>query len=171
MLYVMPNDNTPVSRQRRSLTDYIASFIGPFATFAVLVLLQDNTDELFHNGSFGAAVTIIYAMKSDASIPSHVFLGQLTSGGWALLYKHWLSSSPQWVVTSLSVATAVCFMDICGIVHPPGGATAYIISTASSTSAQYLLFPLIVGNAILLTIAIVILNGVHARYMYPTRWW
>lgn len=153
------------------------SFLGPFICFMVLQVLSQYTSLTWENGSFGAAVVILFSLtKSPANVPRHIFLGPIIAFfcAWASTYV-FQSKSLLFLRVSFAVATTSVIMKLCGISYPPGGATAYILSTydilnwSIGKMFMYLLFPLLVGTGVIFIVAYT-LNHLILREPYPKLW-
>lgn len=137
----------------------LLSFIGPLLMFLALTGATLSTGQAFLNGSFGAAVVILFSLDSPAGRPAHVFFGQLVAGIIGICFRTWIPVHYMWLSTSFAVALTTFVMKALKISYPPGGATAFIITQSKNTvSWWYLLFPLFIGSVILFAIALVLNN-------------
>lgn len=142
------------------------AFLGPFLLFIILMLGAKYTTLTWANGSFGAAAVILFCFPdSPPSSPRHMYLGQILSALVAFLFMYAIPSpSLMFIRVSLAVATSTALMKLIGITYPPGGATAFLITTGSieqwskEAMFMYLLFPLIIGTTILLVLALFLNN-------------
>lgn len=154
----------------------VNSFVGPFIVFIILESLTQFTIFTWDNGSWGAAVIILFSLPTtSASIPRHIILGQILSALVAFACAFMISSQHlHFLRTTLSVSLSALFMKLLGISNPPGGATAYILSQQDIVSWSirtlfwYLLFPLFIGSIVLILCALVLNNVLIEKY--PKIW-
>jgi len=169
------NSRFLVEYVRPSFYSLVLAFIGPFVVFLLLTGLTKADDQypIYFNGSFSATVVLLFTMpNSPAAHPTRVVMGLLVSGVAALVWRNLLSKS--WITSSLSVASSVFLMRVTGTSHPPGGATAFIISELPVPLPEgdgffYLVMPLLAGNAIMIVMA-VLLNNIPKQTCYPNKW-
>lgn len=152
----------------------INSFLGPFVFFMCIMSLSQFTNLKWDNGSFGAASVILFSLPhSSASIPRHMYFGQIVSAliGFLSLYAL-QSQSLLFLRVSLAVASSTMLMKMTGISYPPGGATSFIIATTHISQwtlgkmALYLVFPLLTATTLLIAIS-VIFNDFLLKEKYP----
>ncbi|GAA5851533.1 hypothetical protein JCM9279_006886 [Rhodotorula babjevae] len=144
-------------------------------------------------GSFGATAVLLYAVpEAPLSQPRNVigghFVSALTGAIISQLFAlssrfdsrefvvdntlaargSWASLTP--VAASLAVALATLAMQLTGTVHPPGGATALIVSYYRTTSHRWTYILDVVLSVTAMTIWAMFVGNLGRR-RYPTFWW
>ncbi len=78
------------------------------------------------------------------------------------------------VTSALAVATSIVVMQFTETVHPPGGATAFIVITTQPllpwANFLYIFVPVLTGSIIMLIVALIV-NNLSKHRTYPTWWW
>ncbi|EPQ32277.1 uncharacterized protein PFL1_00474 [Pseudozyma flocculosa PF-1] len=188
----------PVEKLPRKLETLIWAWIGALIGLGFVMILFSRWDMFSMSsntpttswtapiivGSFGASSVILYGTPaSPLGQPRSFVLGQFISAlvGCCVLKLFELNSNynPQlindshslvWVAGGISVATALCAMIITDTIHPPGGATALLITTSPPVIRlgwKYL--PVILlSSVIMVTWAMLWMNLGRAKY--PTFW-
>lgn len=138
-------------------------------TLAILAILQVAawSGHPLLIGSFGASAVMLFgAPDSPLAQPRNLVGGHLFSALVAIGLVALLGSAP-WVA-ALGVGLAIGLMHLTHTVHPPGGATA-LIGVQGHVGGSFLLFPVLVGVAILLAMAL-ITNNIVLHRRYPKHW-
>lgn len=74
------------------------------------------------------------------------------------------------ILTASAISTSLFIMYVGKVIHPPAGATAFIVMESHGYSdATALLAPVIAGSLLIIGIAI-ILNRKLAKIQYPKHW-
>ncbi|GAA5890118.1 hypothetical protein JCM8208_002703 [Rhodotorula glutinis] len=144
-------------------------------------------------GSFGATAVLLYAVpEAPLSQPRNVIGGHFVSAVTGAVISQlfalssrfdsrefvvdntlaargsWASLTP--VSASLSVALATLAMQVTGTVHPPGGATALIVSYYRTTSHRWTYILDVVLSVTAMTVWAMFVGNLGRR-RYPTFWW
>ncbi|CAM0141761.1 unnamed protein product [Umbelopsis sp. WA50703] len=77
------------------------------------------------------------------------------------------SATLRWLAGSLSVATALVFMQYTRTVHPPAGGTALIAATQNAIGWLYIGI-VALSAALMITVALIV-NNIERRW--PIFWW
>lgn len=162
-----------MQRSRAQLADAVVSGLGGAVAIAAIVLLCRH-----FVGGEGAAL-LVASMGASAVLLFAVPEGPL-SQPWAVIGGHTLSAivgvsfasvvGDPLLAACLAVGAAIGIMQVCGCVHPPGGATALsaVVGGAGvrSLGMQYVLTPVLLNAVIIVSVAIAF-NGLLARRRYP----
>lgn len=153
------------------------SLAGGFAGIATVGLLDqlvlNDADLAFVIGAFGATAVLLFgAPGSPLAQPWNVLVGHLISACIGVAAFKLLGTG--WLAAALAVSLAIFAMQMARAVHPPGGASALIAVAGSPTVHDlgwlYPLFPVGVGAAVLLAVALVINNLGHGQ-RWPVFWY
>lgn len=119
-------------------------------------------------GPIGALMTLQYALSpAPASQPRNVIYGQLILG---VVTLPWIYVPiPVVVRQSLAVAFAVAAMSKLGVIHPPAGGAAIILSSGR-LSGVWLHYLLIVSASVISLFPSIVLNNLSQKRQYPTYW-
>ena len=124
--------------------------------------------------SFGASAVLIYGLpESKLSQPRNVIGGQVVSALVGAAVRLALGSRVMWVTSAAGMALALTAMEALSVVHPPGGATALIASSARVVGPWHgfrLTASVAAGSAVMCGVAVLV-NNLHPRTRYPTYWW
>jgi len=157
---------------REHFWSFIGAFIG-IASIALLSTLQfSGVVPVFLIGSFGASAVLVYgAIQSPLAQPRNLLLGHVVSAIIGVTVAKLLPDS-LWLSAALAVALSIVGMQIARCLHPPGGATALIAVTGgeqiSSLGYSYVLFPVLAGAILLLSVAL-IFNNITKNRHYPIK--
>jgi uncharacterized membrane protein YeaQ/YmgE (transglycosylase-associated protein family) len=170
--------------------ELLASFIGAFlGMIAVGALHYQETSELqlaLVMGSFGATAVLLYgAPASPLAQPRNVILGHVLSAIIGVSIRKAIVEEACggaannlpcfWSSAAFAVALAIVIMELCGCLHPPGGATALIAVTATGWLQEkgylFVIFPAFIGASIMLFVALVVNNCFPRTRRYPQYWW
>ena len=124
--------------------------------------------------SFGASAVLVFGVPSSPlAQPRNLVFGNLVSAFCGVAVAKIFSGSLQWLASALAVGTAVAFMGLLGVAHPPGGATALIaVIGGPSVEEQgwlYIVQPILTGSLVLLMTAL-LCNNLHRWRSYPSYW-
>lgn len=124
-------------------------------------------------GSFGASAVLVYAaVKSPLAQPRNLMGGHIISAFIGVACYQFFGSVI-WFASALAVSVSIMAMLATKTLHPPGGATALIavIGGAGIYNLGYLyvLFPVSIGAAVLLLIALAV-NKLSDDRKYPEYW-
>ncbi len=165
------------SPPRVSFTETGISWLGAFLGMGLVGFLNDRLldayDVPFMVGSFAASAVLLYgAPRSPLAQPRNLLGGHVLSALVGVGLRLALPG-PQWLTAALAVATAIALMHVCRVLHPPGGATAFIAVTGGPKIAalgwSYVLCPIGAGAVMLLLVALVVNNLAKSR-RYPEYW-
>jgi hypothetical protein len=124
--------------------------------------------------SFGASAVLLYGVpESKLAQPRNVIGGQVVSAVVGAAVRLALGSRVLWVTAAAGMALALTAMEVLSVVHPPGGATALIASSARRPgpwAGFRLTASVAAGSTVMVAVAVVV-NNLHPRTRYPTFWW
>ena len=124
--------------------------------------------------SFGASAVLLYGVpESKLAQPRNVIGGQVVSAVVGAAVRLALGTKALWVTAAAGMALALTAMEFLSVVHPPGGATALIASSARTPGPWHgfrLTASVAAGSTIMVLIACAV-NNLHPRTRYPTYWW
>ncbi len=147
------------------------------ARFIIIGLLGLNFPVPLLFAPLGATAILVFGVPESAlAQPRHVICGHtiafLASFGFlAMMTQNGLDSQIMRIVFTASAISASLFiMHVGKVIHPPAGATAFIVMESHSYSeAAALLVPVIAGSLLITGIAI-LLNRKLAKVQYPKYW-
>ncbi|WP_306416005.1 HPP family protein [Fulvivirga ulvae] len=162
---------------KETLIDYrekFWTFLGSFLGIGIIAFMQSvylsHYDNLFLIGSFGATSVLIYGViQSPLAQPRNLIGGHVIS---AFIGVSVLKIMPDiiWLTAPLAVSLSIMAMQYTKTLHPPGGATALIAVTGSekikALGYAYLVYPVLSGVIILLSVAIIV-NNMTSQRKYP----
>ena len=175
--------------KKRDFTEMLLTFIGAFAGLAAVGFLEslpDTVSSALHPSiiaSFGATAVLIYGSPSSPlAQPVCVVFGNVVS---ALIgvsiskviglmpYDMQISHITVIIGSALAVALSTVAMQYLRILHPPGGATAFIAVIGDEHIKQhgyyYVISPVLIGNVVLILFAVLI-NNLSETTKYPQYW-
>ncbi len=137
----------------------LITVLSSFAGIAFLGLLDSSLHNQYIVASLGSTAVLIYAVPaSPLSRPKNVFFGHIFSAAVSMAIV-WLFDAAGlfgdllWVVCGLCVSMSVLVMVCTGTVHPPAGATALTCALSHIADPLFLVFPLIIGLAVMTALA------------------
>lgn len=150
------------------------SGIGAFLGIAAVSLIQRELGVPAVTGAFAASAVLLYdACESPLSQPRNLIGGHALSAVIGVSVYKVLGHTP-WLANAVAVSLAIVAMDLTRTLHPPGGATALIACIGPEKITDlgywYVLYPVILGAATLLAVALVA-NNLDARRQYPLWWY
>lgn len=128
------------------------SFLG----IGILSVLNSyfGTQAILLTGAFGATAVLLFAAEDSPLIQKkNMYFGHLISAFVGVTsFKLFYNLSPEFSV-AFAVGAAIMLMTLLNIIHPPGGATAYIAVYGGFHITQlgyyYLFCPVLIGLIIL----------------------
>ena len=156
---------------------WLAAFVGIYlVSYISQALSTSTTDNMFLIGSFGASAVLLYGTpQAEYAQPRNLIGGHLLSALIGItIYK--LVPQDVMLASALAVSLAIVVMHFTVTLHPPGGATALIAVIGSdqvhSLGYLFVLFPVLLGAAVLLVVALLVNNlSANPKRHYPTFWW
>ena len=155
-LFKLPQAS-PLSHREKIRTAFVSS-VAIFLTGWLASLTIDGGGLKTLLASMGASAVILFAMPhSPVARPWPLVGGHFISSFIGILCAIWI---PQiWLAAALAVGLSIFAMHLARCLHPPGGASALIpVLGGESVKAlgfQFLLMPLSLNLAVMLTIALV----------------
>jgi CBS-domain-containing membrane protein len=142
-------------------------WLGGFIAIAAVGLLAISTNQPLIMGSFGASCFILFIVpNSPFAQPRNVIGGHFISTLIGLLFFHLVS--PEWWSMALALASALAFMQLLNISHPPAGSNPLIVFLVGA-NWQFLFIPTLVGAVLLVLIAL-FYNNLSKERSYPVYW-
>ena len=145
-------------------------FAGLFASIIIGILsfLSFETSTGFWLiFSFGSSSLIVLVFHdSEFAQPANIFFGHLLAIIIGILFNKLLGMS--YLTLGLSVGTTVTLMMYFKIIHPPAAANP-LIALFADVSLSYIIFPVIVGSIVIITLSVII-NRYLLKRNYPVRW-
>lgn len=125
---------------------------------------------LAFNGA--TAVLLFCTPEAVASQPSNMLVGQQLAAVTAIVVTKIFGEAVVWLQGPLAVAITALLMHLTGCVNPPGGALAlfYVTSPATRANGWLIMLSALIGAALQVAVAILLLNVVRAR-RYPQHYW
>ena len=157
----------PPMSSRESLWTLIGSFITLlFSCYASEAMAHFNGTDI-PIGPIGAFATLLYGLTSaPPGQPRNAFYGSAIAGCTALLVSH-MPSDLLNLRISLAASISITLMARVGVIHPPGGALAVMLSMGNYTWISLVLYQLTL--VVVICIAIVI-NNLNEKRKYPQYW-
>ncbi|MBL4963188.1 HPP family protein [Bacillus halotolerans] len=147
--------------------DAVTGFLGGFITILALAVLTSYTSSLWLMAPFGASCVLVFsAWNAPLSQPRNVIGGHFISALTGLAVLH-IFGAHLWTF-ALGTGLAIFFMMLTKTTHPPAGADPIVV-IQGAYAWSYLLFPVFIGSAIIVIIALVI-NNLRKNRQYPSFW-
>lgn len=151
--------------------------IGILAGFVIIGFLGLIFPVVLLFAPLGATAILVFAVpESVLAQPRHVVFGHLIAffvsfGFLAVMMQAGLDGQIARIIFTASAISASLFIMYVGkLVHPPAGATAFIVMESHGYSeAATLLAPIIAGSLLLIGIAVLV-NRKLAKIQYPKYW-
>lgn len=151
------------------------TFFGAFATILFVVFSAEaieiwsgNSNYKIPIGPFGALVTLLYGLTAaPPSQPRNTLYGTLIAGCTGIVFSY-IPSQFRNLRISLATSVAITAMGRAGVIHPPGGALALILSASGNYGWGSLLSYLLA--VIIVIIMSVLINNMNERRKYPQYW-
>ena len=142
-------------------------WIGGFIAAAVIGFLAFYTQQPLILGSFGASIFVLFILPDTPfAQPRNVIGGHFISSLVGLVFFHFVS--PEWWSMALALATALSFMQILKVPHPPAGSNPFIVFLAAA-DWEFLFLPTLVGSVVLVIVAL-FYNNLSKEKTYPKYW-
>ena len=117
--------------------------------------------------SFGATSLIVFVFyDKEFAQPGNIFFGHLLGITVGILFNEFLGVS--YFSFALAVGVTVTLMMYFRVVHPPAAANP-LIALFFDVSIEYIIFPVIFGSLIIITVSVII-NKFLLKRNYPIRW-
>ena len=146
----------------------IVAGISASIIIGILAFLSFETSTgfwlMFSFGSTTLIVLIFY--ESEFAQPGNIFFGHLLGITIGILFNEFFGIS--FVTLGLAVGTTVTLMMYFKVIHPPAAANP-LIALFADVSLNYIIFPVIVGSAVIIVLAVFI-NKYILKRNYPKRW-
>ena len=145
----------------------VAGFFSTFTIGILTLLTYKSALGLFLAGSFGSSMVLLFGFpESPFAQPKNVFFGHLVTSLVGVTFVI-LIPLPIYISISLAVGVGIFLMILLNIVHPPAGGNPIMV-IIGSVSYDYLLFPVISGSLIIISLAILI-NKFLLKKNYPLK--
>ncbi len=142
-------------------------WLGAFLAAALIGFLAYYTEQPLILGSFGASIFVLFILPDTPfAQPRNVIGGHFVSTFIGLVFFHLVS--PEWWSMALSLATALSFMQLLRVPHPPAGSNPFIVFLIAA-SWEFLFIPTLIGS-ILLVLAALFYNNLSKERSYPKYW-
>ena len=146
----------------------IVAGISASIIIGVLAFLSFETSTgfwlMFSFGSTTLIVLIFY--ESEFAQPGNIFFGHLLGIVIGILFNQFIGIS--FITLGLAVGTTVTLMMYFKVIHPPAAANP-LIALFADVSLEYILFPVMVGTALIIVLTVII-NKIILKRNYPKRW-
>ena len=117
--------------------------------------------------SFGSTTLIVLVFHESAfAQPTNIFFGHLLGIIIGILFNEFFGIS--FITLGLSVGLTVTLMMYFKIIHPPAAANP-LIALFADVSLNYIIFPVLVGSIVIITLSVII-NKFILKRTYPKRW-
>ena len=141
--------------------------LGGAIAISFIALIADSTKTALILGSFGASCVLLFGFPdAPFSQPRNVIGGHFVSSLIGLIALKTLGH--HWYSVAIAVALSIMAMMALRIVHPPAGSNPVIVFL-NQPSWKFLIFPTLIGAAILVAVALVYLNLIR-KENYPKYW-
>lgn len=162
---------------RPKLQEPLVALIGSGLTLIIMAFFnihfQKNLGLPLLMAPLGASCVLVFAVsQSPLAQPRNILGGHVISAIIGVTVYQFIGDSPMLAMT-IAVPLAIAAMDMIGVLHPPGGATAFITAAGGEAihtlGYWYVLTPCMLGSIILIMIAL-IFNNVPKEQQYPLFW-
>lgn len=142
-------------------------WLGAVIAAFVIGFLAYYTKQPLVLGSFGASIFVLFILPDTPfAQPRNVIGGHFVSTLVGLLFFHFVG--PDWWSMALSLGTALAFMQLLNVPHPPAGSNPIIVFLVAA-NWDFLLTPTLIG-AVLLVIVSLFYNNLSKKRSYPKYW-
>ena len=146
---------------------FIAGIFSAFTIGVLTVLTYKSAFGLFLAGSFGSSMVLLFGFpESPFAQPRNVFFGHLVTTLVGIIFVN-LIPLPIYISIALAVGIGIFFIILLNVVHPPAGGNPVMV-IIGSVYYDYLLFPIISGCFIIISLAIII-NRFILKKNYPLK--
>ncbi|MCQ9616138.1 HPP family protein [Paenalcaligenes niemegkensis] len=164
------SNNPPVARlPKPNGLQLIRSLVGGTVGISLIAWLSNFTEYEWLMAPFGATCVLLFAIP-DAPLaqPRNVIGGHLIAAFVGLLFFQfgWDSSFGM----GLAVGLAIALMMATQTIHPPAGANPIVVLLSAKMGWSFLFFPVLIGAAALVLVAIVV-NNIGRPVRWPRYWW
>ncbi len=154
------------------------SFIGSFIGIGLLAWCSEallaHTNNTLMLATFGASAMLLFgAPQVPFAQPRNVAGGHIVSALVGVTAYKLAGGLMPGLAEALAVSCAIAAMHATGTLHPPGGGTALMMTTAPELiqlGYAAVLFPVVAGVLVLMLTALVV-NNLSRRRRYPMVWW
>ena len=159
----------PPMPTKEALLTLFGAFVALMSVSGISEIIKMTTNDQYSiiMGPFGALITLQYALvMAPASQPRNILFGQVTAICISMSFSRipiWIM--PIWIRSSLATAVSIATISKMGIIHPPAGATALIIS---SNKFDWMVLPIMLLGNIVAIIVATLVNNVSDKRQYPT---
>jgi len=141
--------------------------LGAAIAISAVAVLADVSNSVLILGSFGASCVLLFGYPdAPFSQPRNVIGGHFLSALCGMLALKFLGHS--WWSLAISLACAIMGMMFTRAVHPPAGSNPVIVYL-SQPAWSFLAFPVLIGSAIIVLVALIYLNIIREA-KYPKYW-
>lgn len=138
------------------------------------VIARASTPHLELIASAAASAVLVFAAPmSPLAQPRNLVLGNGLSAVVGLCVERAFRGTQDWLeplACGLAVGLSIFFMSLCGVLHPPSGATALIVVLEHAPGGWlYIVMPALTGSLVLLLVALVA-NNTNPHRRYPLYW-
>lgn len=143
------------------------AWLGTLLAIGIVAALTSLLTVALIFAPLGASSMIVFGFPDGIfAQPRNVIGGHVGSSLIGLLVFRLMGE--HWWSVAFAVSTAIAFMMLLGIVHPPAASNPVLIYL-SHPSWQFLLFPTLTGALLLIGVALVYHNATRAA-RYPKYW-
>jgi CBS-domain-containing membrane protein len=152
---------------RSSLSVILATVVAAIAVIGGLSYVTHELEVMLLLGTFGASSLLVFAYPdSPFCQPRNVILGHLIGAITGLVFLQFCPVS--WWCDALAVGTAIGLMKLTRTVHPPACSNPLIIFALKPTWT-FLIFPTLVGAALIVIIAL-FYHNLRREARWPKYW-
>ncbi len=153
---------------RLSKKQMLLAWLGAFLATLAFSGMTNVVKSPLILGSFGASCLLVFAYPSSPfAQPRNVIGGHFVASLTGLVIMNLLGISP--FSMAFAVATAIVFMLLLKVPHPPAGSNPLIVML-SLAHWDFLLTPTLFGSVILVAVALIYNNWGGEERSYPIYW-
>lgn len=139
--------------------------IGGVIAFGLIALMAEFTGDLLLIAPLAASAVLVFAAPdSPMAQPANVVGGHVLAALLGLLLEMILPGG--WWSAALGIGMVILAMSMARIVHPPAGATAWVVLTVHP-GWDYVFFPVLGGSVAIVFTAVLLHRLVPPRGNYP----
>ena len=151
----------------KKLEPIVAGFSASIIIGILAFLSFETSTGFWLMFSFGSTTLIVLIFyESEFAQPGNIFFGHLLGIVIGILFNEFIGIS--FIALGLAVGTTVTLMMYFKIIHPPAAANP-LIALFADVSLEYILFPVMVGTALIIVLTVII-NKVILKRNYPIKW-
>lgn len=163
----MKGEGGAASTPSPSYKNVALAWLGGVLAIAAMAKAGEQLSLSLMLGSFGASCVLVFGFPDlPFSQPRNVVFGHFLSSLIGLLFLSFVG--PQWWSLAMAVGTAIAAMMLTRTVHPPAGSNPVIVFL-TQPAWNFLLFPTLVGAALLVLVAL-FYNNLARPTNYPKYW-